>query len=753
MQAFMDNARVQVSNNGLYFYEKDIVMSKYKFSRDVKIDMVLGYQHSGFGVLISEDEDGGPMNSNHKYLFHLGTNQFSCFEKHLTQRTESSIRTNAVAPALDSEIKLRFHMRNKRVRMYLITQVGDTEHETELGSHTILRKFTNYYIGFYSAAGNTLRDVTFMQGVPDRWHVSIANVHGGRISFWEDGFMFEDCIHDAELEQKEVSLSPGKYWFQYDTEEVNGKFDIQGFIYQSRVPAPYRDAELDAKYSDAMPHTDDDGKVHLRRRERFDETYLEDEGKDIILNDKGMFEISYETKVVVSFKGMNGKVSHVCIKDEEKGEFVATEDTAIKTDGSWITVSLNGIIGLKWEGIIYDVPAYEDLTKKPPYGVIATDNTRVVLDSLLINLGEQYSYYFDVPTLTLESHRTVDGNYQATKTVSLAPSDNNKIKLFMNVKAQMTNLILIMEDGTEINVNIQKTYKKFVPGYIVGPIIVTDENNSSFELSASYREVVRDDAFAISLFSKSALELKLPYHTSTMWYPLQVYGIPKGATIDTSQDTIEKFASDYTLVNDAYVKFSNDIVRIPAEIRDDYEYIAVRYQRADLFQYIFTTYEREVFDGHENMLSLENTLNESGQGVIVYGIPENGGYNPEYLLRVPNRDMGNAIDLCAVLYDMISPTLYEINTTESMIKMSSDLNDKYAYYIVDYMKKNSYSVNWVEEYKQYEVDISSDEPVMRIHYEMDENGNSSRKIRTVIKPNQNKFIILRRQKGLFLDED
>jgi len=358
-----------------------------------------------------------------------------------------------------------------------------------------------------------------------------------------------------------------------------------------------------------------------------------------------------------------------------------------------------------------------------------------------------------VATHTLESHKTEDNSYQAKQIVSMSSSDNNRIKLFMNMKAQMTNLILIMEDGTELNVNIQKTYKRFVPGYIVGPIIVTDENNGSFELSASYREVVRDDAFAISLFPKSALELKLPYHTSTMWYPLQVYGIPDEAVIDISQTDIEKFASVFTPINDSYVNFSNDIVTIPAGVRDDYEYIAVRYQRADLFQYIFTVYEREVFNGSENILSLENDLNESGQGIIVYGIPENGDYKSEYLLRVPNRDMENTIDLCATSYDMISPTLYTVNTDDSVIKINSDLKDKYAYYIIDYMKKNSYSVNWVEEYKQYEVDISSDEPVMRIHYEMDENGNSSRKIRTLIKPDRNKFIILRRQKGVFLDED
>ena len=209
MQAFLDNARVQVSNDGLYFYEKDIIMSKYLFSRDVRIDISLSYQHSGFGVLIAEDEGNGAVDSNHRYLFHLGTNQFSCIEKHLLQRTEGSIRSNGISPGIDVEYKLRFTMKNRRVRLYLVTMADNKEVETEIGSHSMLRKFTNYYVGFYSSAGNTIKDVTFLQGVPDNWHVSIANVHGGRISFWEDGFKFEDCIHDAELEQKELKLPDG----------------------------------------------------------------------------------------------------------------------------------------------------------------------------------------------------------------------------------------------------------------------------------------------------------------------------------------------------------------------------------------------------------------------------------------------------------------------------------------------------------------------------------------------------------------
>lgn len=732
MQAFLDTARVQLDDNGIYFYEQDIIMSKYQFNRDIKIDINISYERSGFGVVISEDS---PLTSRHSYLYHLGTNSFMLYERYLLQQNEYAERANVMSPGGDRH--LVFTLKKGRGRLYLLSTDSDgTARETLLGEYTIQRKMSTYYVGFYSQKGNTIKDITFLQGIPERWHCSIANVHGGRISFWDDGFMFEDCVHDAELEQKEILLPAGTYWLDYQTSEVNGKYDIEGFVYENNIPEPPSDI------------TD---KHYERDRAYFDEDWLEDTGKMLVHN-QGAFTLKEETAVIVSFKGMNGRVDYVCLKDTEHGDYISTDDEIKRIDGSWMTVDLTGVAAFKWEGIIFATPVYDDFTKPCPYALMSTVTDMITPEALSIDINKQYDFYYDVATSRLEAVESETESFNGYRSLAVTEADHNKVKVFVNMKAQITNFILIMNDGTEVNINMQKTYKTFVPGYIVGPIIVTNEDNESFDLSGSYREIIDTDNYQIDLFSQSALELKLKHHTSTLWQNLEVFGIPRGAAIDDTKTDIESFTDMYTVIDPELFSFKNDIISIDPDVRDDYSYIAVRYQRGDSFSYLLTVYERELFDGSENVLELSSDINESGQGVSVYGLYEDS-LNREYLLRIPRRDMLETIDLCSDRYDMISPTLYDLDTYEGTIHLNASLNNRYAYYIVDYMKRNSYAINWNDTAQQYEVDIASDENTVLIHYEMTESGKSERTIRTNITPDNNKFIILRRNKGAFINED
>lgn len=732
MQAFLDTARVQPVKDGVYFYESDIMMSSYLFSRELKIDIKLNYIRSGFGVVIAEDS---PEEPKHSYLYHLGTNNFTVFERHLLKQYEYSARTNVLSTG--SDIHLIFTFKKNKGRFYLISTDEDgTERTTLLGEHTVTRKINTYYVGIYSQAGNTVHDITFLQGVPDRWHCSIANVHGGRISFWKDGFMFENCIHDAELEQKELLLPAGTFWLDYQTSKVNGKYDIEGFVYESHIPDPPLDI-TDSHYE--------------KDRADFDEHYLEDHGKMLVHN-QGSFTLKEETSVIVSFKGTSGRIDYVCIKDNQYEDYLSTGNSGKRTDGSWLLVDLTGVIAFKWEGIIFAMPPYTDLSKPCPYAIMSSVNDIIRPEALSVDLNKEYSYYYDVNSFRLEAVETETERFVGFKNLTLNAADNNMVKVFVNMKAQITNFILIMADGSEININMQRTYKTFVPGYIAGPIIVTDQDNNSFDLSGSFREVLDKDNYKIDMFLQSALELKLSYHTSTLWQNLEVFGIPRGAVIDDTQTDISLFSNAYTKIDSSLYSFNNDIIMIPSEIRDDYAYIAVRYQRGDKFSYLLTVYERELFDGTENSLQLSSDINESEQGITVYGIYQDS-FKKEYFLRVPNKEMPEVIDLCADKYDMISPTQYDIDVLTGTIFLHNDLMDRYEYFIVDYMKKDSYSVNWNNTAQQYEVDIASDHDIILIHYEMDSNGNSERTIRTDIKPDNSKFIILKRNKGAVFDED
>lgn len=730
MQAFLDNARVQATQEGLYFYERDILMSSYLFNRDLQIDLKMSYVRSGFGIVIAE---GSPIEPRHSYLYHLGSNSFTVYERHLLQQQEYSTRANVLSPG--SNIILRFILKDNKGKFILIsTDVDGTKRETVLGEHVISRFLSSYYVGIYSQAGNTVYDISFLQGIPDRWHCSIANVHGGRISFWDDSFMFENCIHDAELEQKELILPAGTFWLDYDTEEVNGKYDIEGFIYPSKIPDPPADIN---------------SVDYESKRANFDEQWLEDIGKTLVHN-QGSFTLTEETSVILSFKGTSGKVNNICIKDSKNGEYISTDKEAIRTDGSWMSIDLTGVTALKWEGIVFDLPPYEDFSKPCPFSIMKSVNNKSSISpaALFIDLNKQYNYYYDVATAKLSVIETETEMFVGDDTLE----KDSEVKIFVNLKGQITNFTLVMEDGSEVNINNKTTYKVFVPGYVKGPIIVTDKNSNSFDLSGSYREVIDDNNYVIDLFYKSSLELKLSYHTSTLWQEIEVFGIPIGADISTSETEIDKFATAYTKISSDLFSVVNDVIQMPEEVRNDYLYIAVRYQRCDKFMYYMTVYERELFKGNMDTLKLSSDINNSKQGIIVFGIRQ-GTLDKDYLLRVPDKDMINSIDLCASRYDMISPFFYTVKKEDNSVYLNSALDDEYDYYIVDYLKENSYAVNWNNILQQYEVDIATDEDIIMIHYEMDNNGLSERTINTDIKSDSNKFIILKRNKGAFSDED
>ena len=751
MQGFYTNARVSDTNDGLYFYEKDILVSKYLFQGDVEIDINLKYEHSGFGVLILE-ENGDPFDSNHKYLFHLGTNRFKCIEKHITDEKVESTRTNVLSPNPKKDTKLKFVMKNKKVTFYWATASEGKEELKEIGVHKIKRKFSKYYIGFYSQAYNTIKQISFLQGVPNNWHTSIRNVHGGRISFDKDSFIFENHIHDAEIEQRNLLLPKGEYWFSYEKELVDGKNDIKGFIYLATVPKFNEKPEIDRKLDVVPVRITDKEKEYATYKDKYEHRNFEDENKNL-LDEKGHFTLARDTEVVVNFKGTQGKIKNMSLRDTEKGDYIATGDEPIKIDGSWITVDLTGLSSLRWEGIVYQVPEWEDYTKECPYGLIATVNDRTTIESVLVDLDKWYNYEYTVDSKELKVS-IPDTNRSASKIINITEEDNNKIKLFFNIKAEMMNLILVFLDGSEINVNVQKTYKKSVPGYIEGPIIVTNEDGESFELSSSYREVLDEEKFFLEAFESHLEEMRLSHPCTNIINPIKVYGLNKSAVIDNSpgaSSNISDYVENFTEIGIKNYKLRNNIVTVSEAIRNDFKYIAIRYQSTDNFKYIFTTYNREIFSGTEEALELEKPLNESGQGITLYGIPEEANFIEDYFLRTPNEDMPESIDLCTDLYEMISPVYYDVDIEEGVIKLRNDYEGKFKYYIVNYMINDSYAVNWDEKYQQYEVTISTDEPIINIHYEMDEDGMSSRTIKTGIKTDESKFVILRRKKGEFLD--
>jgi hypothetical protein len=108
--------------------------------------------------------------------------------------------------------------------------------------------------------------------------------------------------------------------------------------------------------------------------------------------------------------------------------------------------------------------------------------------------------------------------------------------------------------------------------------------------------------------------------------------------------------------------------------------------------------------------------------------------------------MFSSIDLYASKYDLISEADYEIDYKLPGVKVKAEIKEKYKVFIIDYLKDDSYCINYLPDYGQYEVEICTTQDKVYMSYDMDESGGVSDYQITKIKPDKNKYIVLRPNK-------
>ena len=726
MQAFAQDGRVQRKEDGIYFYEQDILYSPYLFSGNITIDVTTEFARPGFGIVIAEDNEKTFRDATHRYLFDVGAYEFNVYEKHNMTQAQSVNVSSTLNPERGKEIRFRFVLEHYTMKAYILFKDTETKKDAEelLGTYKFGRKFHNYRVGIYSEKGNTVKDVAFLQDIPTHWDVNSKNIRGGRIRFIEDGFLFERCLNDAEIEQDNIPLKAGTYYLRYNTEPVDDKMDIQCFIFPSQP-----------KTSEKTGGPSDNS--------------MEDDKKNILDYKTKSFTILEDGEFDIKFKGTSGKIFRISLMDNEHSDFVKTDDEPAASKGSSVVINTTGVKTITWEGIIYDYPDWLDMKEECPYAIVATSIERLNKNSFPVPMNELLKYEYNIP-----------GRMMSAYTEKGTPVVNYRIRhnpnyptftIFENIRGAISNLVLTYENGATMNVNIQKTYKTYVPATIVGPIIATNAGGESYDLSSSYREVV-DPEYRIDIFSADKKEFLLNYHMTDVMAKPEVYGVPAGYPINKWADTIQGISDHCKKIDAPNVDVKDHKVIIPESIRKYFAYIVVRYQGTEKFMYQFTNYEREIFDD-ESYIVLDKIPSAAGSSIFIYGIPEDSKIYDEYFYRVPDKGALNTIDLCVDHYDIIKGDQYVVNTGTGEITLDKSLKGKYKNYIIDYLKSDSYCINYNEQLGQYEVDISSESPVMRIHYEMEKNTmESSGLIRTKIKPNKNKFIVLKRKEGAFIED-
>ena len=128
----------------------------------------------------------------------------------------------------------------------------------------------------------------------------------------------------------------------------------------------------------------------------------------------------------------------------------------------------------------------------------------------------------------------------------------------------------------------------------------------------------------------------------------------------------------------------------------------IRHYEDNTKRYIFTNWEREYFEP-SNLLSLENKLLNKDDTIRLYGIKDNE-YNLDNIYDI-NTDNIHSLNMFSNNYDILSSKdILNIDYKTNQIMLKDNTINKYKLFIVDYLKYNSYAINF--NYKNYTYDVS-----------------------------------------------
>lgn len=632
MSMLQNNSRIE-NINGLHFYEQDVVMMDYVYTNNIKIITEADYKYPGLGIVLAEYKNDDMGESNNVFLLRIGNIEWSMINTSMDKQSKVAGGSCPLAPAyMGNKIKLIFIKSGKNIKLHLD---NNTNKPVELAEYALKDDIDNFRIGFYSNKGNTIYNADIYDDRPQFWFTNIKNSNGGRISFKRDTIKFEHGDKAMEIEQEKILLYPGKYYLHYDISEVINKSDIKCFL----IPSQYS-SEIDAKK-----------KTILNKDNSFTVKEIED------ADDQGqLFNILFQCK--------HGTVSNICIKDNQNQSYVSTDgDSAITKEGSKVIVHLDDIIKIRWTGLIEKIPDYK-ASEDIPYYVVKYGSYESIKEDFGIKLNTEYNYIFELCNNNTQWKLTVNNNDENldTSKIYMNNSEIHTMEFFNNIQGYAQDIIITLKDNTEINVLLQKTYKKYVPIEIKSPILVIDEDENPFDLSSSYR-----------------------------------YSEASG-------------------------------------------------------KYIFTNWEREYFNGNTEKITTENKILDTNDSCILYGIKKDITLDKMY--NIKNDDAINDISLCSNSYDIISSEYFTISS-KRVVEISRNIYDrKYKYFILDYLKDDSYCVNIVEDKNKneiYEVDIATEKDKFTTLYDMSESGQiRTYKIMDNLNPKDDYYITLKKPEEGYL---
>ena len=595
------NSRIEI-NNGIRFYEQDMLYDDYLYSGDIDITLNIEYANPGFGVALIDNEGNSIINSK-ALMFKLGSGIFEIIEKDANNNTAILFSSSAsVAKPYKEDLLFKI---SKRGNVYTFT-IGSIE----IKNLSLSTEMNNYIIGYYSNSYNTIKAINVASAIPYDWNVNMSNTKGGYIFFKRDGFELSNCQRNAEVEQLNIRLERGKYYLKFDKSE---NCDIVPYI---------------------MNSNDD---------------RLTDKEKSL-LNNNNQFEIKEPTYVSLKFVGKEGSISNIRITGDPDNEYIRTtisDGSGKNISGSFIKFLLTDLKYFEFDGVVKHAPGNNHYSPKI-YSIVNCNDVSYGLHDIHISENVEYKFVYSNGEISI-----FDKNNVNRWTISTGLS--SMLTVFKNVNGYITNLKMIDINDNEIFFGVHNEITKYVPGLIKSPIVVLDKDRDDesarpLDLSSSYR-IIDKEYGPYYYFTNVEREYFIPKRRLVLEkLPLQesgsikIYMIDKDAKFDLDKllhipdkgedvifDTIDKCVDGQYLIitEEEYNEFGVVVYRDSGEIifntdLSEYQYIIVDYFKNDSYAVNFdykrqsysvdiSTVNKEVsiiYDNIENTIGLYEYINE-----------------------------------------------------------------------------------------------------------------------------------------------
>ena len=587
------NSRINV-NNGIEFYEQDILYDDYLYSGDIDITLKIDYANPGFGVALIDNEGNSIINSK-TLIFKLGSGTFEIIEKDINNNISILFSTSA-SPARPYKQDVLFKI-SKRNNTYTFN-IG----ELELKNIVLKTEMNNYILGYYSNKDNVIKSINIASSIPYGWNVNMVNTEGGYVSFNRDSFTLEGCNNNAEIEQLNIKLSRGSYYLKFDKSKDS---DIKPYIFISE-----------------------------------DERMSDDEKN--LLNTNNTFTLPEASNVSLKFVGTIGTISNIYITTESDSKYLRTsiidgENKSIY--GSYVKFLLNDLSYFEFIGYIENAPGIDHYSPQD-YSIININNQSYGLYDMSISENVEYKYVYESGEISVYDKNNI-------KRWSASAKLSSFLTVFNNVNGYITSLKLIDLNNNEFYFGVHNEITKYVPGLIKSPIVVLDreredEKSRPLDLSSSYRIIEKEHGpyYYFTNVEREYFEAKrrivlekvpLQEKGSIKIYLIdkdadfdldKIYHIPdKG--LDTIMDTIDLCVrGQYMIVTeDEYDEYGIVVYRDIGEIIfnsdiSEYKYIIVDYFKNDSYainyDYSRQSYSVDISTTNEKISilydNIENTI-------------------------------------------------------------------------------------------------------------------------------------------------